>query len=200
MSDSPDTHMAPETPAPSPTPAKHSVMRQVVEFALTIAIAFLVAQAVRTWVIQPYVVPTGSMLPTIQLGDQVLANKFIYRFHGPLAGDIVVFDNPMPQPGEETLIKRVIAVGGQTVDLNSGKVVVDGVALKEYYTYGQPSDPLPNSRIVFPVHVPQGYVWLMGDNRTSSQDSRYFGPVSDAAVHGQAFFTYWPLARFGVLK
>jgi signal peptidase I len=188
-------------PAPKAPPSKTvHYARQVIEFVLTIAVAFLVAQAVRTWVIQPYVVPTGSMLPTIQLGDQVLANKFIYRLRAPAAGDIVVFDNPMPLPGEETLIKRVIAVGGQKVDLQGGKVVVDGVALKEYYTYGQASDPLPNSRIEFPVYVPQGYLWLMGDNRTSSQDSRYFGPVAVSAVHGQAFFTYWPLGRFGTLK
>lgn len=197
-----DTPVAPGVvDAPDkPQHRKTSVARQVIEFVLTIGIAFLVAQAVRTWVIQPYVVPTGSMLPTIQLGDQVLANKFIYRFHGPQKGDIVVFDNPMPEPGEETLIKRVIAIGGQTVDVKGGKVMVNGTALDEYYTYGQPSEKLPNSRIQFPVYIPQGYIWLMGDNRTSSQDSRYFGPVAVSAVHGQAFFTYWPLSRFGTLK
>jgi signal peptidase I len=198
VSDHPVTPIAAETPKPAPV--KHNVARQVIEFVATIAIAFLVAQAVRTWVIQPYVVPTGSMLPTIQLGDQVLANKFIYRFRAPQAGDIVVFDNPMPEPGEETLIKRVIAVGGQSVDVKGGKVLVDGVALDEYYTYGQPSEKLANSRIEFPVYIPRGYLWLMGDNRTSSQDSRYFGPVALSAVHGQAFFTYWPLSRFGMLK
>ena len=199
MTDTPATPEVVNAPA-KPQPKKSSLTRQIIEFVLTIAVAFLVAQAVRTWVIQPYVIPTGSMLPTIQLSDQVLANKFIYRFRTPQAGDIVVFDNPMPEPGEETLIKRVIAVGGQTVDLKGGKVLVDGVALDEYYTYGQPSEKLANSRIQFPVDVPPGYIWLMGDNRTSSQDSRYFGPVADSAVHGQAFFTYWPLSRFGVLK
>jgi signal peptidase I len=198
VSDKPVAPIASE--APKPAPAKSSVARQIIEFVATIAIAFLVAQAVRTWVVQPYVVPTGSMLPTIQLGDQVLANKFVFRFRSPQKGDIVVFDNPMPQPGEETLIKRVIAVGGQSVDVKGGKVLIDGVALDEYYTYGQPSDKLANSRIEFPVNIPQGYLWLMGDNRTSSQDSRYFGPVAISAVHGQAFFTYWPLSRFGILK
>jgi signal peptidase I len=187
VSDKPVAPIASE--APKPAPAKSSVARQIIEFVATIAIAFLVAQAVRTWV-----------LPTIQLGDQVLANKFVFRFRSPQKGDIVVFDNPMPQPGEETLIKRVIAVGGQSVDVKGGKVLIDGVALDEYYTYGQPSDKLANSRIEFPVNIPQGYLWLMGDNRTSSQDSRYFGPVAISAVHGQAFFTYWPLSRFGILK
>jgi signal peptidase I len=199
--DTPEVAKAPETvAAPEPPKAKkHSFARQAVEFVLTIAIAFLVAQSVRTWVIQPYVVPTGSMLPTIQLGDQVLANKFIYRFRTPTPGDIVVFDNPMPEPGEDTLIKRVIAVGGQTVDLKDGSVVVDGKPLIEPYTYGQPSNRLEDSKIVFPVDIPPGYVWLMGDNRGSSKDSRYFGAVSVSAIHGEAFFTYWPLGRLGPL-
>ncbi len=199
MTDTPNTPTITDAPE-APKSKKHSFARQAIEFVLTIAIAFLVAQSVRTWVIQPYVVPTGSMLPTIQLGDQVLANKFVYRFRSPQAGDIVVFDNPIPSRGEDTLIKRVIAVGGQQVDLKDGKVLVNGVALVEPYTYGQPSDKLEMSRIVFPVDIPVGSIWLMGDNRTSSQDSRWFGPVSISAVHGQAFFTYWPIGRFGVLK
>jgi signal peptidase I len=172
--------------------------RQIVEFIATLAIAFLVAQAVRTWVIQPFVVPTGSMLPTIQLSDQVLANKFVYRFSGPQRGDIVVLDDPAGQVG--TLIKRVIAVGGQTVDLQHGAVVVDGEALAETYTHGQPSEPLPGSNVTFPVKVPADSVWVMGDNRTQSQDSRWFGPVPLSSVHGRAFFIYWPWARIGELR
>lgn len=177
---------------------RHGLLWQGIEFVLTIAVAFLLAQAVRTWVVQPYVVPTGSMLPTIQLHDQVLANKFVYRFRSPARPDIVVLDDPTGQVG--TLIKRVIAVGGQTVDLRGGKVVVDGTALDEPYTYGQPSEPLMGSAIRFPVKIPADSVWVMGDNRTQSQDSRWFGPAKLAAVHGQAFFTYWPVSRFGVLK
>jgi signal peptidase I len=183
------------------TPAG-SAARQIVELVLTIAVAFLLAQAVRTWVVQPYVVPTGSMLPTIQLHDQVLANKFTYFFNQPKAGQIVVFDNPIAgHPAEEdTLIKRVIAVGGQTVDLLGGKVVVDGKALDEPYTYGQPSDPLGGSQVTFPVNIPRGEIWVMGDNRTQSEDSRWFGPVPVSSVHGQAFFIYWPISRFGPLR
>jgi signal peptidase I len=172
--------------------------RQVIEFIATLVVAFLVAQAVRTWVIQPYVVPTGSMLPTIQLGDQVLANKFVYRFRSPARPDIVVFDDPTGEVG--TLIKRVIAVGGQTVDLQSGHVVVDGKPLDEPYTHGQASDPLMGSTVTFPLKIPVGSIWVMGDNRTQSQDSRWFGPVPLTSVQGQGFFTYWPISRFGVLK
>jgi signal peptidase I len=199
VSEAPDSIQDDRTQSKARDP-RHSVLWQIVEFALTIAVAFLVAQAVRTWVIQPYVVPTGSMLPTIQLHDQVLANKFIYDFSAPAVHDIVVFDNPTKDPLALTLIKRVIATGGHTVDLQDGKVLVDGTALVEPYTYGQPSDPLMGSAIRFPVKIPVGYVWLMGDNRTESQDSRWFGPVDLTAVRGKAFFTYWPISRFGVLK
>jgi signal peptidase I len=188
----------PENATPGAAGGKHGLLWQVVEFVLTIAVAFLLAKAVRTWVIQPYEVPTGSMLPTIQLQDHVLANKFIYNFRKPARPDIVVLDDPTGQVG--TLIKRVIAVGGQTVDLQGGKVLVDGVALNEPYTYGQPSEPLMGSTVRFPVKIPADSVWVMGDNRTQSQDSRWFGPARLSAVHGQAFFIYWPLSRFGVLQ
>ena len=185
------------TSGEAPGTKKVSALRQVVEFLLTLAVAFLVAQGVRAWVIQPYIVPTGSMLPTIQLGDQVLAKKFVYGFQPPRRGDIVVLDDPTHQV--DTLIKRVIAVGGQTVDLKDGRVVVNGAALVEPYTHRQPSDPLPGSMITFPVRVPVGSVWVMGDNRTQSEDSRWFGPVKLSTVHGKAFFVYWPLSRFGSL-
>jgi signal peptidase I len=94
----------------------------------------------------------------------------------------------------------VIAVGGQTVTLKDGKVVVDGTALDESYTHGQASDPLSGSTVTFPVKIPIGYIWMMGDNRTQSEDSRWFGPVSLSSVRGQAFFVYWPIGRIGTLK
>jgi signal peptidase I len=197
VSDTPEVTPGTGAPEKAGRP-RQGALWQVVEFILTIAVAFLVAQAVRTWVVQPYVVPTGSMLPTIQLHDQVLANKFVYRFRDPQRPDIVVLDDPTGQVG--TLIKRVIATGGQTVDLRDGKVYVNDVALVEPYTYGQPSDPLMGSPIRFPIEIPVGSVWVMGDNRTQSQDSRWFGPALLSAVHGEAFFTYWPANRFGVLE
>ena len=187
-----------EEQAPDMSERRPSALRQIVEFILTLAVAFLVAQAVRTWVIQPFVVPTGSMLPTIQLSDQVLANKFIYRFTAAHRGDIVVLDDPDGKV--TTLIKRVIAVGGQTVDLQNGKVVVNGEALDEPYTHGLPSIPLQGSSITFPYKVPADSAWVMGDNRTDSQDSRWFGAVPMSSVHGRAFFIYWPWSRIGTLN
>lgn len=177
---------------------RHSAGRQILELLITLAVAVVLAIALRTWVVEPFVVPTGSMLPTIQLKDMVLANKFIYRFETPKRGDIVVFDDPSGEV--PTLIKRVIAVGGQKVDLKNGKVVVDGTPLVEPYTHGQPSEPLPGSEITFPVTVPPNYIWVMGDNRTTSKDSRFFGPIPLTMVRGRAFFTYWPPDRFGTLN
>ena len=189
---------APRSDGPEGDRAIHHVARQVVEFALTLGAAFLIAWVVRTWVIQPFIVPTGSMLPTIQLKDQVLANKFVYDFAPPQPGDIIVFDDPTGEV--PILIKRCIAVGGQTVDLRDGTVVVNGTPLDEPYTHGLPSLPLHGSAVRFPVKIPAGYIWAMGDNRTNSKDSRWFGPVPVKLVHGKAFVTYWPPDRMGVLR
>lgn len=193
MSDTDNNSVDVRTDPPGP-----GAWRQILEFAATLLVAFLLAQAVRAWVIQPYVVPTGSMLPTIQLRDHVLGNKFVYRFGSPKPGDIVILDDPTGQVG--TLIKRCIAVGGQTLELQGGRVVIDGKPLDESYTYGQPSEPLPDSLVRYPVTIPEGYVWVMGDNRTQSQDSRWFGPVPESSVQGKGFFIYWPMSRFGTLK
>jgi signal peptidase I len=100
------------------------------------------------------------------------------------------------------LIKRCIAVGGQTVDLRDGKVVVDGIILNEPYTLGKPSlplEPMREVRIKYPYTVPLGSVWVMGDNRTDSLDSRYFGPVSEENITGKALFRFLPFDRFGAI-
>lgn len=197
MSDTQDDYTG-EPQAPEGDRTVSHAARQVLEFVLTLGAAVVIAWVVRTWVVQPFIVPTGSMLPTIQLKDQVLANKFIYDFEKPKQGDIVVFDDPTGEV--PILIKRVIAVGGQSVALKEGHVVVNGTMLVEPYTHGLPSEPLMGSTVTYPVKVPVGYVWVMGDNRTNSKDSRWFGPVPLAIVHGKAFVTYWPPSRMGVLE
>lgn len=182
-----------ETPAT--TAATHpSFLRWLAELVLMIGLAFILAAVVRTFVVQPFMIPTTSMVPTIEIGERVLANKFIYRFEAPKAGDVVVFDDPTGTV--QTLIKRVVAVGGQTVDLVDGKVVVDGVPLDEPYTYGKPSEPGP---VAMPYDVPEGSVWVMGDNRTNSADSRWFEAVPLDRVRGKAFVRYWPLSRIDTL-
>jgi signal peptidase I len=178
----------------SSDPEETSFVRWVLELVVLIGIAFLLATGIKTYVVQPFVIPTGSMIPTLEIGDYVIANKFVYRFEDPAPGDIVVFLSPSSNSTD--YIKRVIAVGGQEVDLRDGTVFVDGTALDEPYTHGQRNDPGP---LALPVRVPEGYVWLMGDNRENSQDSRWFGPQPVSRVVGKAFFIYWPIADFGTL-
>ena len=169
-------------------------------FFVWLAVAVAVGLLVKTFVATPYVVPTGSMRDTIVEGDTLLGERISLYFGDPEAGDIVTFDSPLDG---ETLIKRVIAVGGQTVDLVDGSVYVDGERLDEPYTEGKPSyslSDLPGSAgIEYPYEVPEGCVWVMGDNRTDSKDSRYFGAVSVDDVTSRALFIYWPLDHIGAL-
>ncbi|MDZ4654577.1 MAG: signal peptidase I [Coriobacteriia bacterium] len=171
-----------------------SVGRWLLELIVLVGIAFLLATGIKTWVVQPFVIPTGSMIPTLEIYDYVIANKFIYRFQDPTSGDIVVFLSPSSNSTD--YIKRVIAVGGQEVDIRDGVVYVDGSALDEPYTHGMRTDPGP---LVLPLIVPDSYVWLMGDNRKNSQDSRWFGPQPVSRIVGKAFFIYWPISDFGTL-
>jgi signal peptidase I len=177
---------------------EQSFGRWLIETAVLVALAFALAYGIRTLLVEPFIVPTGSMIPTIQIGNRVLAEKVSFRFvREPRYGDIVVF--PDPKGEHPHLIKRVIATGGQTVDLRNGKVFVDGQQLDEPYTHGQPSFPLM-SEISFPLEVPAGDIWVMGDNRTNSGDSRVFGPITVKSVEGHAVWTYWPLSAFGGLQ
>ena len=193
------------TPARSATgshskPARpQSFARTLFTYAICVLIAVVLAMLVRYFLIEPYRVPTGSMLPTIQLNDMALANKLIYKIGvKPKYKEIVVFNDPEGEYPQ--LIKRVIAVGGQTVDLKDGAVYVDGKKLNEPYTHGEASGPIPGSSITFPYTVPAGDVWVMGDNRTNSADSRRFGAVPISEVYGRAWWIYWPLSDFGALR
>lgn len=186
----------PETPATQPTqPEQQSFVRWLAETALLILAAFILAQGIKTFVVQPFVVPTGSMIPTIEINDRVIAEKISYRFRDPKVGEVVVFSDPSGQYPQ--LIKRVIATAGQTIDIRMDGVYVDGKKLDEPYVHGLQTDPGPVST---PLVVPDGQLWLMGDNRPFSGDSRFIGPQPVSAVKGHAFFTYWPPSRMGVLE
>lgn len=174
-----------------------STSRAVVEWIVVLAAAIAVALLLRTYVVETFIVPSGSMLDTIQEGDTLVGEKVSYYTRTPVAGEIVTFKDPEDE--DTTLIKRVIATGGQTVDLIDGTVYVDGVALDEPYTEGKPSYPLPMQsasvgEISYPYTVPEGSIWVMGDNRTNSLDSRYFGAVSVSNVTSHALFIFWPFS------
>lgn len=191
----------PATADPSePAEKPQGCLSRLLGFFGPIVAAVLVAAILRTYVITPYVVPTGSMLETIQEGDMLLGESVSLYFTEPQQGDIVTFYSPTDG---EILIKRVIAVAGQTIDLIDGEVYVDGEKLDEPYVDGKPtyslSDYAGSAGITYPYTVPEGTVWVMGDNRTDSRDSRYFGPVDVDDVTSRAFLIYWPLSDFGLL-
>ncbi|GAB4278812.1 MAG: signal peptidase I [Coriobacteriia bacterium] len=172
-----------------------SFFRWLLETLLTIAAAVALALFLQAYVVKTYVVPTGSMIPTIQLEDRIISNRLAYRLGEPQPGDVVVFDNPTHEG--PPLVKRVIAVGGQTIDIRNGIVYIDGEELDEPWVRPERRG---RDSLEKPVEIPEGYVWVMGDNRVGSSDSRVFGPVPVESIHGKAVFTYWPLSRFGPLE
>lgn len=168
---------------------------QILHTAAVIIGAVLLALFIRTFVAEVFIVPSGSMLQTIQLGDRLLGEKVSYRFTKPHKGDVVTFKSL--EDASTILVKRVIATEGQTVDLIDGKVYVDGKPLDEPYTSGRESYPLNQSivpgGITYPYKVSKDHVWVMGDNRTNSLDSRYFGAVPTQSITSRVLCIYWPL-------
>ena len=190
-----------EIPGQSSETATKRSLSGCFEWVGVFLIAFAVFALVRTFIVSPFMVPSGSMEPTIQIGDNVFAEKVSALFGSePEIGDIVVFDNPVADSEPDILVKRVVARAGQTVDLIDGSLYVDGVAMDEPYAVGS-SYPLdlvaPGVSVSFPYTVPEGCVWVMGDNRENSADSRYFGPVPKDNIIGTVFFRYWPMSRIG---
>lgn len=180
---------------------KPGIGRRVASLLVMVASVVVLSWGLQTFVFQAYEIPSGSMEETIMTGDMVFAEKISYRMGSPERGDIVTFADP--EIPSRILIKRVIATEGETVDLVDGRVVVDGVALVEPYVRGLPSYPLTpafGEDIAYPYTVGEGELWVMGDNRTNSQDSRYFGAIDASTVTGKAVLTYWPLNRFGPLS
>lgn len=178
---------------------KPSVLRNVLEWVIVIAIALVAGFFIRTFVAMPFVVPTGSMEHTIEIGDQLIAEKVTLSLGQPVSvGDVVVFTNP-EDSDHEYLVKRVIATEGQTVTFIGGRVFVDGEALDEDYAVGKTYalQEAVDVDIDYPYTVPEGCVWVMGDNRENSADSRYFGPVPEDSIVGVALFRYWLLNRIG---
>jgi signal peptidase I len=180
---------------------KKTVIREVVSYLFTIALALFLITALKLFIVDIYAVPTGSMSPTIAVNDRIIAEKISYHFTPIRQFDVVTFIDPINP--ERTLVKRVIAVGGQTVDLRDGYVFVDGTALNEPYTLNRPSYPLGTvggREIRYPYLVPEGCIWVMGDNRTDSADSRYFGSIDVSSVSGRSILVAWPPEHFNGLS
>ncbi|HEY8393987.1 MAG TPA: signal peptidase I [Thermaerobacter sp.] len=155
------------------------------ELLQVFVLTLLVLLAARTFVAESFVVRGHSMEPTVHHGERVLVVKVIYRWRPPRPGDIVVF-RPPGRPGSE-YIKRVVAVSGSTVGLARGRVYRDGLPVPEPYVAFEDRSDLPAAS------VPPGAVFVLGDNRPGSDDSRFFGPVPLERVDGRAVMVYWPL-------
>ena len=186
------------------------------ELPILIVVALAVAVVIKTFLVQAFFIPSASMRDTLLEGDRVMVNKLAYRFGEPARGEIIVFDSPLVahddnesffgavarnigealgiSTPETALIKRVIAVGGETLEIRGGQVYVDGVAIDEpYLRQGSTMDAFG------PVTVPEGEVFVMGDNRNQSEDSRRFGTVPVGDIIGRAFIRVWPPSRWGGL-
>ena len=167
------------------------IRRASLEFLKTLVIAFLLAHFIMVSVAQAFQVEQFSMEPNLLPHDRVLVNKFIYRFRGPRAGEIIVLHPPVDTT--RNYIKRVVAVPGQTVQIRDGRVYVNGRALREPYLR------VATTGNYGPEVVPTSDVFVLGDNRGNSEDSRAFGFVPMHNVVGEAMMIYWPPQRFHVL-
>jgi signal peptidase I len=173
---------------------KHrSPLRSLIEWALVIGGALAVALIVQATLFQAFYIPSESMEMTLREGDRVLVNKLD---DDPGHGDVIVFERPPNEPPSEVhdLIKRVIGLPGDTVEGRDGVVYLNGAPLDEpYLTEGTITSPFA------PLVIPEGHLFVMGDNRGNSRDSRFFGPIDEDLVVGHAFVIVWPLGRAGGL-
>ncbi len=181
---------------------RKSTFREYVE---AIGMALILALFIRTFIVQAFKIPSGSMIPTLQIGDHILVNKlsygiripfwghYIVHFGQPKRGDVIVFI--FPEDRTKDFIKRVIAVGGDTVEIRGKKVYVNGKQIDDPHAYFEGDDAQaggPPTRDDYgPRTVPKNHFFVMGDNRDRSYDSRFWGFVSLDDVRGKAFLIYW---------
>lgn len=153
-----------------------------------LSLAVIAAIFMRIFLLEPYYIPSGSMLPLLQPGDRILVNKLVYRIGQPGRGDVVVFKFPLDE--KKDYIKRIIALPGETIEGKENRIWIDGVMLEETYL---------SSDAKFgdfgPVRMGGGEYFVLGDNRQDSQDSRSWGPLSREQVRGKAMLLYWPISR-----
>jgi signal peptidase I len=181
-----------ETPNPRPQTTKAVV---VVSWVRDLVISLLVAAFIIIFLYQPVKVEGTSMLPGLEDQERIFINKFVYRFNSIERGDIVVFHPPGPD-SSRSYIKRVIGVEGDRVLIVDGHVYVNGRMLEEPYV---PADYV-DIRSYPETKVPANSYFLLGDHRTSSKDSRDFGPVDRRFIYGKAVFVYWPMDKLGKLR
>jgi signal peptidase I len=175
------------------------------EYAEAIGMALLLALFIRTFIVQAFKIPSGSMIPTLQIGDHILVNKLAYGIRVPLwghylvdfgrvhRGDVIVFI--FPEDRSKDFIKRVVGVAGDAVEIRGKKIYINGQQIDDPHAHFEGDDPqniLPASRDDYgPTKVPENHLFVMGDNRDRSYDSRFWGFVNLDDVRGKAFLIYW---------
>jgi signal peptidase I len=167
--------------------------KKIMDWLLTIVLAVLLSLAIRTYVAEARWIPSESMLPTLRIGDHLIIEKISYKLGAIDRGDIVVFKAPPASHLEEVMIKRVIALSGETVSIKDGVVYINGIPLEEPYELEKPREDFK------PVTVPENSIFVMEDNRNNSFDSRFWGVLEKDMVIGKAFARYYPLGSVSML-
>jgi signal peptidase I len=193
-----------------PEKGKRNTRRTIIEWTILIGSALVIALLIKTFLFQAFYIPSESMRPTLNVGDRVLVNKLSYRVHEVNRGDIVVFETP-PNAKDangriKDLVKRVVALPGETLETRDGLVYINGRQLEEPYIRdgaltcknGGPQTAATCEDFE-PRTVPSADVFVMGDNRTASKDSRSFGPITEDSIVGRVFVRIWPVTDLGFL-
>lgn len=172
------------------------VPRWLVEWAVIVVCVVALTFVLRAFVVQTYEIPSGSMIPTLQIGDRILVNKLSYDFHGVHRGDVIVFKTPPAEEGRcagppvPDLVKRVIGLPGETISSRGNTVLIDGKPLEQPWFKAVPLGPPIRTQ-----KIPANHYFMMGDNRADSCDSRFWGTVPKSLIVGRAFAVVWPLGQ-----
>jgi signal peptidase I len=207
------------------TKRKKSVAGSALELILVVVAALGLALAIQAFIVKPYRIPSGSMIPTLEINQRILVDRIGTNFSSPHIGDIIVFHPPKnyavgcadpsegqesdgqsapkacgvawARPSSQTFVKRVVGLPGDRIEIINGHVYRNGV--RERDPYIEPCNGLGACNFAGTIVVPRGDYYMMGDNRPESDDSRFWGPVPKNWIIGKAFFTYWPPGRIGFL-
>ena len=170
-----------------------STAAEIKDWIVSIVVAVALAMFIRTFIVELYVVDGPSMRPTLESEERLVVNKFIYRFRPPEKGEVLVFQ--YPRDPSRDFIKRVIAAPGDTIEIRAGRVLVNDQLLTEDYILEKTRSEYPKST------VPEGHVFVMGDNRNNSEDSRFadVGFVPYDLIKGKAMLVFWPISAYKTL-
>ena len=180
------------------TSKRRKVLVFIFEYVDSARSASILALIIVTLIVQTFAIPTGSMIPTLNIGNHLMVNKFIYYFRKPERGDVMVFVYPVNP--KKDFIKRLVGLPGETIQIKDGSVFINGeelrapqtIAERYYYNEGMYGEGL--------IKIPDNTYFVMGDNTKNSKDSRFWGFVPKKNLLGKAFFIYWPLTRMRIIR